>query len=404
MASDFDQFANWTPQQQAGVAPIPQNQYSAQNAPQNYSAQLEQMLAPYRQQASQMYNPYQTMQPNSFLAQHLGPGAAGMVNSAMNTVADMGPNNGTIGGSIQSVMQGLKGNQMDIRNNAINQQQLPYQLAKAPLAMEDQMAQMSQRGIAYQNAQRQQNRLDDQNALWQAQIQKDQHPPLSAEQLKANIAMGMTKWSNGQSPSTPEEYQQYGKNLTGMDHPPSAASQKPFGSSAFGIGWAGANKPAGADGSYTPQQYDQFLADKLKNDTQTAGGRSGATQSATQPQKDVDSEVKQAQGELIQQKPMSAKDYADSQMMGPGAANYFKDPAKAYSAYTDSVDQKNMQGKITHDGLIADFQAQARQTPGLKWHQFLLQKAQQGPSSGGTGGPPAGAHIRKWNPATNQLE
>src|SRR6266403_3394097 len=86
----------------------PQSQQGGYN--QDFSGQLNDMLAPYQQMAQKMQSPYATMSPNSWLARN-HPQAAGMLDNAFLTMGSIPSPQGPegVGGGISRMMQGLMG-------------------------------------------------------------------------------------------------------------------------------------------------------------------------------------------------------------------------------------------------------------------------------------------------------
>jgi len=115
----------------------------------NYSSQLETMLAPYRQQAQQMSSPYETMGKQGWLQQH-HPRIAGMLDNAFLTAAmtpEGGPTEG-VGGGISRTFQGLMGAQQQRRRSAIEDMMLPYQMLQPQLQARGELAKIGQEQAA----------------------------------------------------------------------------------------------------------------------------------------------------------------------------------------------------------------------------------------------------------------
>lgn len=115
----------------------------------NYSSQLQDLLAPYRQQAQQMSSPYETMPAHGWLQTH-HPKIAGMLDNAFLTAAmtpEGGPTEG-VGGGISRTFQGLMGAQQQRRRSAIEDMMLPYQMLQPQLQARGELAKIGQEGAA----------------------------------------------------------------------------------------------------------------------------------------------------------------------------------------------------------------------------------------------------------------
>src|SRR5260221_3280298 len=111
----------------------------------DFSKQLDTMLAPYREQATQFNSPYATMGQNSWLAQnhpHLGGIADNAFLTAAMTPGPQGPEG--VGGGISRTFQGLLGAQQFRRDRALQAAMLPYQMLQPRLQAEHTMAQIGQ--------------------------------------------------------------------------------------------------------------------------------------------------------------------------------------------------------------------------------------------------------------------
>lgn len=117
------------------------------NPSMDYSGQLDQMLAPYRQQAAQLTSPYATMRPDSWLAQN-HPAVAGRLDNAfLNAAMTPGAERPEgFGGGLSRTFQGLLGANQYRRQQAMMQAMLPYQMLEPRLKAEDTLAQIQQRG------------------------------------------------------------------------------------------------------------------------------------------------------------------------------------------------------------------------------------------------------------------
>lgn len=115
----------------------------------DYSSQLNDMLAPYKQQAEKMSSPYATMSPNSWLAKN-HPGVAGMLDNAFLTIGStpgpQGPEG--VGGGISRMMQGLMGGQQFRRQQMMQNMMMPYQMLEPQLKAEDMLSLRDERRAA----------------------------------------------------------------------------------------------------------------------------------------------------------------------------------------------------------------------------------------------------------------
>jgi len=112
----------------------------------DYSARLNEMLAPYQQMAQQFQSPYATMRPNSWIAQN-HPQLAQKLDNAFLTMGmtpdSQGPEG--VGGGISRTMQGLIGAQQFHRQQMMQNAMLPYQMMMPQLQAQDMVAQMDAR-------------------------------------------------------------------------------------------------------------------------------------------------------------------------------------------------------------------------------------------------------------------
>ena len=114
---------------------------------QDFTPQMNQMLAPYQQMASQFQSPYATMSKNSWLAQN-HPQLAGILDNAFlggaMTPGPQGPEG--VGGGISRAMQGLVGANQFRRQQMMQGAMLPFQMMMPQLQAQDMMAQTAARG------------------------------------------------------------------------------------------------------------------------------------------------------------------------------------------------------------------------------------------------------------------
>src|ERR1700676_246409 len=113
---------------------------------QDFSGQLNEMLAPYQQVAQKFSSPYATMNQNSWLAKN-HPQVAGILDNAFLTAGmtpqAQGPEGA--GGGIARTMQGLIGGQQFQRQRLMQQAMLPYQMMQPMLQAADTMSQIGER-------------------------------------------------------------------------------------------------------------------------------------------------------------------------------------------------------------------------------------------------------------------
>ncbi len=122
----------------------PQSQQGGYN--QDFSGQLNDMLAPYQQMAQRLQSPYATMRPDSWLARN-HPQVAGMLDNAFLTMGStpsaQGPEG--VGGGISRTMQGLMGAQQYRRQQMMQNMMMPYQMMMPQLQAQDMMSQIGER-------------------------------------------------------------------------------------------------------------------------------------------------------------------------------------------------------------------------------------------------------------------
>jgi len=142
----------------------PQSQQGGYN--QDFSGQLNDMLAPYQQMAQKMQSPYATMSQNSWLARN-HPQVAGILDNAFLTMGStpgpQGPEG--VGGGISRAMQGLMGAQQYRRQQMMQNMMIPYQMMMPQLQAKDLMGQISEREamVPYRIAQEKYMQSRDEN-------------------------------------------------------------------------------------------------------------------------------------------------------------------------------------------------------------------------------------------------
>lgn len=123
-------------------APSPQGQFGGGD----FSGQLNDMLAPYRQMAQQFQSPYATMNQNSWLARNHPQFAGHLDNAFLNIGMTPGPQGPEgVGGGLSRAMQGIMGGQQFQRQRMMQQAMLPYQMLQPQLQAQDMMAQITAR-------------------------------------------------------------------------------------------------------------------------------------------------------------------------------------------------------------------------------------------------------------------
>jgi len=373
--SEFDQFIQngmAAPAQPAQTQQPGWNQAST-------SQQLQQLIAPYQQAVQRIQNPYQTMSQNSWLAQN-HPGIAGVVDNAFNTVADMGQGGMSIGSNIQAVMQGLKGNQMDRRNQMMQSAMLPYQMAEPQIKMQDELAQIGQRQEAQQYQQRREIQLDNQNQLWQSEMLKNQRDSSKP------IGSGMV---DDQGHAWQSVFDPVSGKVTQQPLEPVPSGYQPSFAQHLG-----SQKAAQLNENYTPSGILRRMAEgdpSAKKDWANfqgmqgglAGQKSGSEQASKQPQLDIDSEVQMAQKEFAPIPTNSQKEWEDNNMQTPGFD--FANSGKLYQQYQADTNAKNQANKEAHDAMISDYRqtAEGMKAKGITVPSWAQYHAMKGPTSGG---------------------
>jgi hypothetical protein len=171
----------------------------------NYSSQLETMLAPYRQQAQQMSSPYETMGKQGWLQTH-HPRIAGMLDNAFLTAAmtpEGAPTEG-VGGGISRTFQGLMGAQQQRRRSAIEDAMLPYQMLQPRLQAEGELAHMGQEGAAAQAHRAQATYYGIEGDWRKAETQK-LHNPAPTGRILEDDKTGLP-WHEYSNPETGQPY------------------------------------------------------------------------------------------------------------------------------------------------------------------------------------------------------
>jgi hypothetical protein len=306
---------------------------------QDFSGQLNNMLAPYQQMAQrmnpqvaqQLQNPYATMKPNGWLQQN-HPQIAGVLDNAFLTMgmtpAAQGPEGA--GGGIARTMQGLIGAQQYNRQRMMQSAMLPYQMAQQGLGALDTISQIGERQAMVPFRQAQERRYDAQSDMYYNRMaQGDRSKALTgppqvddkgqswdrtfdpisgttrlysptlqkhADELPADQQPAFTKEERNQRMSTPGGL--LGEVYSMMDSPDPAVRTQ---------------------GALLHQRY-------INDQAQIAGGRAGAVQTVTQPQKDTDTFVKNERATALAglSPTMNARDWQQANITNP---NTYKDGA-----------------------------------------------------------------------------
>jgi len=372
----WDDFINYKPPQPSSSAPdTPVAQPQQPNWNQDYSSQLDQMIAPYRQMAQQTYSPYATMSPNSWLARN-HPGLAGHLDNMLLTLGSMGPTGATAGENISNVARGLTGAQQWHRQNMLQASMLPYEMAKPQLAMEDQMAQMRQRQAM---TQADLARIPVDQSIQLRNIgayEKYMNPQPNAEQQKMHLA-GVASGAIQDPNMTADQAKAMTASL--MEQTRQANRATPGGLLGEILDNQLSDDPAKRElGKRQGQLYTTLTG-------QQAGARAGATKGADQPFVNVDDEAKAAQSEFSMQKPMTQEQFEKAHEMDPTymSQSLTVGPDKLYQGYLKDAQSTYDRAKSGHDAMVANYRRAAAKNPSLTWFDYKTGQTGGGPTSGG---------------------
>lgn len=307
----------------------------------NFSGNLNDMLAPYQQIAQRISSPYATMSPNSWLAQK-HPQLAGTLDNAFlgmgMTPQAQGPEG--FGGGVSRMFQGLIGAQQYRKTQALDSAMLPYKMAMGQLQATDVMSQINERNAMVPFRQAQENRYDAQSAMYYDKMAHADNP-------KAMAGPDMTDdkghaWSRIFDPTT-GRVRNFNSELGKYSDELPAGSQPTFANQAKNQHRAAAGGLLGEimDMQDSTDPAVRAIGDKKYGEYITAGGamaaaRAGATQSVTQPVKDLYTFVRDERTNAFAglPKPMNAEEFTSANLMDP---KFFADnlahPGQQYQAY-----------------------------------------------------------------------
>lgn len=255
----------------------------------DFSDQLNDMLAPYKQMSQQFQSPYATMRPQGWL-QDNHPQLARTLDNAFLTMGmtpeSQGPEGA--GGGISRAMQGLIGGQQFNRQRMMQQVMMPYQMLGQSLQPMDMMSQIQERhGQALRAEgyyQHQQDWEQHAQALEKIAAERDQ---TNAAKLTPSELLDSAAWrgvNGGQGPKdrknpTPEEVNAYIGNLGDMHSRMQKAQREPSQSERM----VQAEEEEGIKLGRAPLTASQRNAKIVAYDQQIQGVGAGARAGATQP-------------------------------------------------------------------------------------------------------------------------
>lgn len=338
-------------------------------APQNYQAQLQAMMAPYQQIAQRYSQPFNAFQPGSLLGRLIPQGAQGALSNGILT-GSMVPQGQTIGQNISGVLGAVVGAQQFDRQRQMQGAMLPYEMLEPQLKLQDTLAQMQERQSEIPYRQAMEQRAMAQSDWYSKRVQEP-----NAAELQMRVAMGVVAPKDPNNP-TPSEW---GQIQTELDKQRQRATppHEQLGGSAYAMAWSAAHPPT-TGGVYSPKEAQQYMGDMQKYQTQLAGGRTTAEQSAKQSQVDVDNEVKLAETENMIPKPLTSSQFAEQNKFNP---KYLQDPNGLFQSYINQAVPQYNQQKASYDSKVSQYRDAARKDPNLRWHDYLQQSAS--PSSTG---------------------
>jgi hypothetical protein len=369
----------------------------------NFSGQLNDMLAPYQQMAQRFQSPYMTMSPNSWLARN-HPQVAGVLDNAFlsgaMTPGPQGPEG--VGGGVSRMMQGLMGGTQARRQQQIQNAMLPMQMAGPGLQMMDTMSQINERNAMVPFRMAQEKYMQSRDENYQSMIAgRDRQKALAGPDLTDDKGgtwsrvfdpmSGATRLYNpvlqkhadelpaGQQPTFADEKRQ--TTRSGMTQLERMVDSEDAANVAMG-------KPP-----LTPQQRNARM---VEYSNQMAGGRAGAVLAVTDPPKDlktfVAGERTAAYGNLP--KPMTSNAFQTSMIdqsaaQDPAAqkdvASYWKNPQATYEKYL-----KGMQGQRQQlDKDFAEYQSGSAPRKSISFSAFQDMTPEEKTKYGGSAPNPA---------------
>lgn len=355
--------------------PFPTPNMGAPQTPQqgswggDFSGQLNDMLAPYKQMSQQFQSPYATMRPQGWL-QDNHPQLAHTLDNAFLTMGmtpeSQGPEGA--GGGISRAMQGLIGGQQFNRQRMMQQAMMPYQMMQPALQSMDTLSQMNERNamVPFRIAQEKYMQSRDEN--YQSLIAgREQSKALAGEMVDDK---GQT-WNRIFDPKAGRVSLVHG--VTGQDANDLPEGQRPTFANSEKT--ARRSAPGGLLGEIMDMQANPDPAVKAEGSRRyseyvqaqgaIAGARTGASQDITQPVKDLKTFVGQERNAAYGQmeKVPSATDFQTKSMLD---ANYWKDPQKAYEN-----EVKRIQGtKQQLDVDLSKYEKSAAPRQGVSFSEY----------------------------------
>lgn len=316
---------------------------------QDFSGNLNEILAPYQRIAQQMYSPYATMRPQGWLPQH-HPALAGALDNAFlamgMTPQPQGPEG--VGGGITRTMQGLLGAQQYRRQQIMQQAMLPYQMAmgqlqaadissqiqerraKAPLEMALTEKAISQSGM-YTDLERHRQALEDLDR----QKMLSTINPSELMDREARIRAGVAPNADINALS-PDQLTKYSGALDDIQ-----ARRARSTGSEFNIIQAMKSSPDAA----IREEGNRRWTDYLQSQSALAGARAGAVQGATQPTRDYESFIQKERANTLSNYDATnrVQGFSDWQMLNMGSDPDALNPQKMGTAYQNYV--QSIQGQ-----------------------------------------------------------
>jgi len=351
--------------------------------PVDYSTQLDQMLAPYREQAAKLTSPYATMRPDSWLAtQH--PKVAGVLDNAFLTGAmtpgPQGPEG--FGGGLSRTFQGLLGANQYRRQQTMMQAMLPYQMLEPRLKAEDTLAQMDLR--------QKQARYDMQRGEWYEKRITSMDNPHAIQGVKTDDKGG--EWQeifdpvHGTSRLFNPVLQKHADELPAEQQPSFEKSLRQNRMST----------PGGLMGEIIDMRMSADPLIKARGESMAdmytkmyggvAGARTGGEQGAPHPYSESKDFLTNERNRAFQTMPkmMSQKEYEDTHLIDP---EYWakRTDAKGNVVSGDKVYQDYVQGEQTKrqklDSDLAQYEKSGAYKSGRSFNEW--QQSQSAPATAG---------------------
>src|ERR1700752_313991 len=349
---------------------------SPQGWNEDFSGQLNDILAPYKQIAQQMYSPYATMRPNSWLARN-HPQLAGMLDNAFLTIGStpqpQGPEG--FGGGLSRMMQGLMGAQQYKRQQVMQQAMLPYQMAMSQLQAADISSQIGERrykaplemaltgkamkqGDMYVDLERHRQEMEDIDR----QKMEGAINPAMLMHRRALIQAGLPPDADINK-ATPDQLEKYGQALDTIQRKNAPAGS--YEEQIFNM----QHSPDPAVREMGNKAYEQHINTLRAG----AGARAEGTEGATQPAKDLKSFMdteKASRYDDINQRSMTMDAFERASDPLGNVYGYGPDRMKrlqdAYSNYTKGINQE----KTQRDTLWNQYERSGVAMQGTGFHEW----------------------------------